>query len=71
MLPLIIHLSYDYTTKTLDLENTISERMSELSPENFEGQLHPVFEEDEIKLIFVGGILGMIVGFIEIYAFRT
>ena len=31
----------------------------------FEGVLHPVFEEDEWKLIAVGGLLGMWVGIFQ------
>ena len=34
-------------------------------PDEFEGVLHPVFEEDEIKLIVVGGCLGALVGFAQ------
>lgn len=30
------------------------------------GVLHPVFKEDEIKLILVGGLLGAAVGFLQI-----
>ena len=32
-----------------------------LTPDEFEGVLHPVFE-DEIKLIVIGGCLGALVG---------
>jgi len=67
--PNIIDLSYDYTTKALDLENTIRERMQGLSPEEFEGVLHPAFEEDELTLIFVGGVLGLLVGAIQMFMF--
>jgi len=67
MLPDIIDLSYDYTTKALDLERTICDKMKDLSPEEFEGVLHPAFEEDEMTLIFVGGFLGMIVGIIQMF----
>lgn len=42
-------------------------KMQELSPSDFEGVLHPAFEEDEIQLIVLGGILGAIVGVIQIY----
>mmetsp|Transcript_11667 Transcript_11667/g.12979 ORF Transcript_11667/g.12979 Transcript_11667/m.12979 type:complete len:417 (+) Transcript_11667:163-1413(+) len=66
--PPIIQQSYDYTTEALDLENTIRERMEELSPRDFEGVLHPAFEEDEMTLIFVGGVLGLLVGVVQIFA---
>lgn len=68
-LPNIIGMSYDYTTEALDLENTIRTTMQKLSPEEFEGVLHPAFEEDEMTLIMVGGFLGMMVGIIQIFIF--
>lgn len=68
-LPNIIGLSYDYTTEALALEKTIRTTMQKLSPEDFEGVLHPAFEEDEMTLIMVGGVLGMMVGVIQIFIF--
>jgi uncharacterized membrane protein YheB (UPF0754 family) len=41
--------------------------MKRLSPGAFEGVLHPAFEEDEVQLIVLGGILGAIVGVIQIF----
>jgi len=67
MLPDIIDLSYDYTTTALDLERTICEKMKALTAEEFEGVLHPAFEEDEMTLIFIGGVLGMLVGIIQMF----
>jgi len=57
---------YAYTDEALRLEEEIRTKMQGLPPSEFEGVLHPVFEEDEFKLIVVGGVLGMIVGFIQI-----
>lgn len=68
-LPHIIGLSYEYTTEALDMERTIRERMQSLSAVEFEGVLHPAFEEDETTLIMVGGVLGMLVGVIQIFIF--
>lgn len=67
-LPEIIELSYDYTTEALDLENTMRRKMQGLNSEEFEGVLHPAFEEDEMLLILVGGVLGAIVGVIQMFA---
>lgn len=64
----IIPLTYQYTTEAMDLEATIRKSMQELPPDEFEAVLHPAFEEDEITLIFVGGVLGMLVGVIQIFA---
>ena len=68
-MPIIMPLTYDYTTKALDLENTIRKSMQALPPSEFESVLHPAFEEDEMTLIFVGGVLGMFVGLIQIGLF--
>lgn len=67
-LPNIIDNSYEYTQEALNMEETVRIRMQKLTPEEFEGVLHPAFEEDEIQLILLGGILGAIVGVIQLYA---
>jgi uncharacterized membrane protein YheB (UPF0754 family) len=66
-LPSIIDQSYAYMTEALDMENTIREKMQGLSPAEFEGVLHPAFEEDEITLIMVGAILGLLVGIMQLF----
>ena len=66
-LPNIIDQCYEYTTEALDIENTIRERMINLSPPDFEGVLHPAFEEDEILLIIVGAALGLAAGIIQLF----
>jgi uncharacterized membrane protein YheB (UPF0754 family) len=66
-LPSIIDNSYEYTQEALAMENTVKTEMQGLSPTDFEGVLHPAFEEDEIQLILLGGILGAIVGVIQLY----
>lgn len=38
-------------------------RMEELSAEEFQNMLRPAFQEDEMKLIIAGGILGALAGF--------
>ena len=67
-MPEIIPLTYKYTTEALNLETTIREKMQALPPKDFEAVLHPAFEEDEMTLIFTGGVLGMLVGIIQIFA---
>ena len=66
-LPSIIDRSYEYAQEALDMENIVREKMSVLPPAEFEGVLHPAFQEDEIKLIALGGILGAIVGVIQLF----
>ena len=66
-IPGIIDNSYVYSEKVLDMENTVATKMSEISSAEFEGVLHPAFEEDEIQLILLGGILGALVGVLQIF----
>lgn len=47
------------------------ERMSALPPNEFEGVLHPVFQEDEMTLILVGAVLGLIVGGLQVLMFPS
>jgi len=51
-----------YVQQTLDVEDTLSRRLKRLSPTDFEDLLHPVFQEDELTLIVVGGVLGAVAG---------
>lgn len=64
-LPKCVPVSYEYQDSALEVEATVCEAMKQLPPDEFEGVLHPVFEEDEIKLIVVGGLLGCVVGFAQ------
>lgn len=61
-------LSYieEYAGDAMDLENTLAEKMTELSTEEFEELLHPAFEQDEWILIAVGAGLGGMVGFLQL-----
>ena len=47
------------------------EKMAELPPEDFEGVLHPAFEEDEIQLILLGGALGALAGALQLLMFSN
>lgn len=51
-----------YAGEAMDLENLLGGKMKELTVEEFEGLLHPAFEQDEWILIAVGAALGFIVG---------
>lgn len=57
-----------YTDKALDMENLLKTKMSGLSFPEFEQMLHPVFEEDEIILIIMGGFLGLVIGFVQTFS---
>jgi hypothetical protein len=41
--------------------------MQEMTTEEFEGVLRPVFEQDEWKLIAIGAVLGFLVGELQVY----
>lgn len=52
----------DYMDKTFALADTIGPRLRGLPPEQFEGMLRPVFQEDEWMVLLLGGVLGVLVG---------
>lgn len=58
----IIQYMHDYTDQALDLETEIRTKMQALPSCEFERVLHPAFEEDEVKLILVGAVLGAAAG---------
>jgi len=64
--PLLLSLE-SYADRALDMEQTIREKMAALPPEEFESLLHPVFAEDEWKLVLMGGVLGVVIGFAQIH----
>lgn len=61
----IIEYMHEYTDEALDLENEIGAKMGALPSKDFERVLHPVFEEDELKLVALGGVLGALVGLFQ------
>ena len=66
LLPNNVHYLHEYTDATLVMETELREKMRSLTPAKFEGVLHPAFEEDELKLILVGAVLGAAVGFLQV-----
>ncbi|CAK9108496.1 Hypothetical protein SCF082_LOCUS50455 [Durusdinium trenchii] len=61
----IMRSAEPYMDQVFDLENTLRTRMRALPPTEFEGLLHPVFQEDEWKLVVCGGALGAIFGLVQ------
>ena len=55
----------DYATKAMDLEVTLKEKMQSLNSDKFERLLHSVSEEDEWKLVLMGGVLGVLIGLVQ------
>ena len=58
-----------YMGETFDLNNTLRTRMSKLPFADFEGLMHPIFKEDEPKLILMGGVLGVALGLLQMRMF--
>lgn len=60
-----------YTDEAMDIERLLRTKMASLTPVQFEGVLHPVFEQDEIKLILIGAVLGLLVGLFQVYVIKN
>lgn len=61
-----INLVFGYVKEALDVEETLSSKMSALPPDEFVDFLRPVFQEDEWKLIGVGALLGLVAGLLQL-----
>eukprot|EP00929_Paragymnodinium_shiwhaense_P019893 TRINITY_DN13423_c0_g1_i1.p1 TRINITY_DN13423_c0_g1~~TRINITY_DN13423_c0_g1_i1.p1 ORF type:complete len:488 (+),score=55.03 TRINITY_DN13423_c0_g1_i1:51-1514(+) len=59
------HPVHQYMRRMLGIEETLTSRLRQLSSPDFEALLHPVFKEDEIILIVVGGVLGFVTGIVQ------
>ncbi|WP_020527313.1 DUF445 domain-containing protein [Flexithrix dorotheae] len=66
-LPISLKQVFHYAEETLNIRNTLREKMSALSPVEFEGFLRPIFQEDELTLILVGAFLGCFAGFAQYF----
>ena len=65
-LPSCLEATYAYTEEAMGMQQLLSSRMRCLPYADFERVLHPAFEEDEWKLIGVGGLLGLMVGVFQL-----
>eukprot|EP00929_Paragymnodinium_shiwhaense_P066999 TRINITY_DN33692_c0_g1_i1.p1 TRINITY_DN33692_c0_g1~~TRINITY_DN33692_c0_g1_i1.p1 ORF type:complete len:645 (+),score=145.98 TRINITY_DN33692_c0_g1_i1:80-2014(+) len=61
-------LAGTYIGKVSNIERNNCRALQSMPPDKFEGLLHPVFQEDEWILILLGGILGAIVGLLQIFS---
>jgi uncharacterized membrane protein YheB (UPF0754 family) len=61
-----MHDLNDFTDKAFDIETTLRVRLQALSPDEFEGILRPAFQEEELKLILVGAVLGGLAGLLQL-----
>ncbi|WP_067679945.1 DUF445 family protein [Nocardia miyunensis] len=53
--------------RTLDLRNLVVEKTRNLTDLEYEGLLRPAFKQDEWKLVAIGGILGFLVGELQVH----
>mmetsp|Transcript_3567 Transcript_3567/g.9219 ORF Transcript_3567/g.9219 Transcript_3567/m.9219 type:complete len:351 (+) Transcript_3567:406-1458(+) len=65
LLPQELPRVHGYVDGALQLKGTLKENLRKLTPAEFEQLLHPVFQEDEATLIFVGSLLGLAVGYLQ------
>lgn len=56
----------EFAGRTLDLENVLIEKMSQLSNEQFEAIMRPIFKDDELLMVTVGAVLGFLVGELQV-----
>jgi len=49
------------------IEEILRQRMVELPTEEFQNLLRPCFQEEELKLILVGAVLGCAAGFAQLF----
>lgn len=66
VLPTVLHDSFGYLDDRLQIEALMSDKMAEMTPEQFEGVLRPAFQADERTLIMVGAVLGFLVGELQV-----
>ncbi|PXY31143.1 DUF445 domain-containing protein [Prauserella muralis] len=65
-LPDTVSHAEGYLTTAMDVANMVEERMLRLTPVEYEGLLRPAFRQDEWKLIAVGGVIGFVVGELQV-----
>ncbi|MGH9245642.1 MAG: DUF445 domain-containing protein [Acidimicrobiales bacterium] len=61
-MPTTMEHAMAYTEEAIDIRNTITEKMDQMTPTQFEGLLRPAFQADEWILVTVGALLGFTVG---------
>lgn len=56
----------EYASNAIDLESLIIEKMNELTDEQYEAILRPIFKDDEMLMVMFGALLGFMVGEIQV-----
>ena len=55
----------------MNVQETLTWRLSRISPPEFESIIHPIFQDDEWILLVVGGFLGVIIGLLQAWALQA
>lgn len=61
----------EYLAEKMDVRHTVEDKLGNMPKDDFERVLRGIFEEDELTLIIVGGLLGGAVGFLQGYLVLT
>ena len=56
-----------YVASAMDIENTVVKAFENLSDDDFEQMIRPVFKDDEWLVVWLGGGLGFVVGEIQVH----
>lgn len=60
-----------YAMEALDVQGTIITKMTLMTDDEYENLLRPAFKQDEWKLIAVGGVLGFLIGELQVHLLLT
>ncbi|CAE8631222.1 unnamed protein product [Polarella glacialis] len=60
-----------YMDDVMNVEATLSWRLSRIPPPEFEDIIHPIFQDDEWILLLVGAILGVVIGLLQVWALTS
>ncbi|GHF74417.1 uncharacterized membrane protein YheB (UPF0754 family) [Amycolatopsis bartoniae] len=66
LLPDTVRHAERYLTEAMDVAHMVEQRMLALTPVEYEGLLRPAFRQEEWKLIAVGGVIGFVVGELQV-----
>lgn len=64
-LPNYLPVVFPYMDKVMGLEATLRVKMEQMTSQQFERVLHPIFEQDELTLTIAGGVLGFLAGLVQ------
>jgi len=60
-----------YMDEVMQIKETLSYRLTHITPPEFEDIIHPIFKADEWILLMVGGVLGVIIGLLQAWALQS